>query len=901
MVGTVFRQAGTLALGAALALPLVAVTASPAVPSGSDPAGGAGAVVPRPTSWAPAPGITALGPDTRILVDSRSAGRWTTGTDQPGLSRRPTVKVALTFADELGEVAGLRPRVSARTETADQDDIVLRLVHDSELGAEGYELRIGDGPTQIRANTSTGVYYATRTIEQLLTASEDTRSLQAGVVRDQPDQRIRQVHLDAGRKYWQPRYLKDLVRQMSWHKMNTLFLHLSDAEGFRLDSPAFPGLADPAVSYDQDEIEELVSFAADHHVMVVPGIDVPGHATVLSDYFDIGFGDGPNPCLPEHMHSHLTPDWGIDITDPRSTRTTAAVLEEFLPWFDAPYAHIGADELPGQLGNCPRVQDALADDSAVSTLGDLLSRFINDAEDTVTSLGKRTIIYNGVEHMSSPQQDVHDDVVFMTWEGTGSDPEIPGKDEIAIGPFYLTPNNYHNLYPDEAWMYDTWRPSLAEDMLGSGLMNWADYNFWAEDQYYEQLMAMPRAILADRTWNASTTPDTVTEFRSRVTALGPPPGVDEPAIPERVDDGDPSHHWTFDDADYPSGWTYAGSPDNTIFAEDTAGDLPGTSYIINNPTPVAGISGQAWRFDHDRDGVGFGGLDLAPPWTFSAWVRRTAPTGNATLLSSRAAALKLEQYATCGQVGLTEKGVADHSFDYVTPTDDWVHLTLVARPGHTELFVNGEPADTVAAAVDLPMRSIGDVGSSLRGDLDEVRTYDEALAPDAVRAAYDELGVTGSDGQASCLRNVAIGADAQQSSTAYGGVAGRAVDGNTSGSFGSGSVTHTAEDGSPEPYWQADLGQSFTPTDVAVWNRTDCCASRLSNYYVFLSDEPILGGTLAGALDQPGVRAFHQAGTAGSPTRITTDGASARYVRVQLAGATPLSLAEVQVNVDDPQ
>ncbi|AKU19104.1 hypothetical protein VV02_19080 [Luteipulveratus mongoliensis] len=709
-------------------------------------------MVPRPTSWQPAPGQTRLGSDTRLLIDPHSASRWTTGATQPGLAQRSTMSVAQEIAGDLSAILPSRPKVSAAVKTADRDDVVVTLTRDPGLGAEGYQLRVGPGPIRIEANTSTGVYYAARTLQQMLRTG-DHQTVSAGTVRDVPTQAVRQVMLDAGRKYWQPAYLKNLVRQMSWMKMNTLFLQLSDSEGFRLDSPKFPGLANPAVSYSRNEIHDLVTFAAKHHVMVVPGIDVPGHATVLSNYFGIGFGQGTDPCGPQHMHSHLTPDWVIDLTSPRSTQVTRDLLTEFLPWFDAPYAHLGADELPGQLGDCPRVQRALAADPDADTLGDLLSRFINDADKTVRGLGKRSIIYNGVEHMDSPRQDVNDDVVFMTWEGSGSEPEIPGKDEIAIGPFYVTPNNYHHLYPDQQWMYDEWVPSQASDMLGSGLMNWADYNFWAKDAYFEQLMAMPRAILADRTWNASPTPDTVAEFRSRVTTLGSAPGTTaEPTVP-RVNDGRPSHRWTFDNASYPSGWTYAGSPGNTLFAQDAVGDLPGTSYIINNPTPVPGVTGQAWRFDNDRDGVGFGGLDVQAPWTFSTWVRRTGttgPNGNSTLLSSNASAIKLEQWKACSKVGFTAKGVADHSFDYVTPLNEWVHLTMVATPTRTDLYVNGAFHSSVAASVPLPMRSIGDVGSSIRGDLDDVTTYDEALSPTQVLAAYQKYGVAGSSQQGAC-------------------------------------------------------------------------------------------------------------------------------------------------------
>lgn len=745
---------------------LVALAASTSISAGTDPAAAqpqaamahgpataaaAGSTVPRPQHWQPGQGSTRLGTKTRIVVDPRSAGRWTAGPRQPGLSDEHTMRTAKTLADDLGDITGLRIK-SRAGKTLGAKDVGIKLVDDSTLGPEGYRLHIGSG-IRIEAATSTGVYYAGRTLAQSLRRSADRRTVANGSVVDRPDQRWRQVMLDAGRKYWKPAYLRNLIRRMSWQKLNVLYIQFSDAEGFRLNSPEFPGLADAGVSYDEAEIRDLVTFANAHHVMLVPGIDVPGHATVLSDYFDVGFGDGPEPCGSQHMHSHLTPDWVLDLTDKRSAKATGRLLREFMPWFTAPYAHLGADELPGQLGDCPRVQRALASDPNADTLGDLLSRFINGSADTLEELGKRAIIYNGVEHMESPKQNVDDDVVYMTWEGNGSEPEIPNKDEIATGPFYLTPNNYHNNYPDESWMYDEWRPSSAADMLGSGVMNWADYNFWADDQYFERLMAMPRAILADRTWNASPTPDKVAEFRARVASIGDAPDVVGPTDPPRDDDAKPIHHWTFDDANYPAGWTYAGSPGNTILAEDAAGNLPGSSYIIWNPESVPGVAGQAWHFDDDRDGVGFGGVDLAAPWTFSGWVRRTGSTGNQTLLSSKSAALKLEQTGTCGNVGYTAKGVADYSFDYVAPADEWVHLTMVARPAGIDLYVNGAHVGNAPGSVGLPLRSIGDVGSSLRGDLDEVQVYDEALDAAEVQAAYDAFGVTGSEKHGDCRAN----------------------------------------------------------------------------------------------------------------------------------------------------
>jgi alpha-L-fucosidase len=144
------------------------------------------------------------------------------------------------------------------------------------------------------------------------------------------------------------------------------------------------------------------------------------------------------------------------------------------------------------------------------------------------------------------------------------------------------------------------------------------------------------------------------------------------------------------------------------------------------------------------------------------------------------------------------------------------------------------------------------------------------------------------------LRNVALFKPATQKSTAWGGTPDRAVDGNVDGAFFDGSVTHTEEDGSAEPWWQVDLGADTAIGEIAVWNRTDCCSDRLSDYYVLVSDHPFTSDSLAATLAEPGVTAYHELAIAGRPTRIPTT-ASGRHVRVQLKGNAPLTIAEVEV------
>ncbi|WP_206070876.1 alpha-L-fucosidase [Knoellia koreensis] len=719
---------GLLASGAAVAAP--AAPNAAAAPSGRD------ALVPRPTSWTAATGSVTLGASSRILVDPtsrdlmlRPAGK----AEFPGPVKQDTQTLAKQTQVELRELTGLPLQMTGQVKDAQRGDLVLRLVDDKALGAEGYRLDTR-GPITIEAASTHGLFYGTRTLVQLLGASADKRTVPRAQSTDVPAQAVRMVQLESGRKYWEMGYLENLIRRMGQLKLNTLFLHLAESEGFRLYSDKFPGLAEPDSSYSRADIERLKALAATQHVQIMAGLEMPGHATRMNETFDIGMGSGAKPCAQQYTHSHLTPNWITDFTRPEAVAKTKEIVAEFSSWFDAPLFSLGADELPGQLANCPKVKDFVAADPEVDTMGDAVVRYLNELDDVVKKTGARSAIYNGVEHMSTPKQDLDSSVVMLTWEGTGAQPAIPGYDEIAIGPFYLTPNNYHNLYPDSAWMYDEWEPSTAKDMLGSGMPHWADYNFWSEDQYWENLSNLPRAVIADRSWNASPTPDTLADFEARYAALPLPRGYVTKATPPRVDDGKPSHRWTFEPAAYPKGWTWAGSPGNTLFVDDVAGKLDGSTYIINNPEPVKdGVVGGSFRFDNGGDGVGFGGVDVAEPWSVSTWVKLSDTSGEQVLLSSKDGALKLRQAGT-GKVGFSKTGVGDFSFDVTLPGDRWVNVMWTARKGETTLYVDGQRVGRVAASIALPLRSIGVKGTTLKGNLDELTTWDEQLGEAAVKS-----------------------------------------------------------------------------------------------------------------------------------------------------------------------
>jgi RHS repeat-associated protein len=176
----------------------------------------------------------------------------------------------------------------------------------------------------------------------------------------------------------------------------------------------------------------------------------------------------------------------------------------------------------------------------------------------------------------------------------------------------------------------------------------------------------------------------------------------------------------------------------------------------------------------------------------------------------------------------------------------------------------------------------------------KISSQTDAISGETVSYAYDSLNRLVSAQVPST--NLAQGKTATQSSTLSGysnDGPGSAVDGNTDGNFWDNSVTHTNYD--TNAWWQVDLGSSQWVSTINIWNRTDCCSDRLTDYWVFVSDQPFLAtDTPATLQSRVGTWSSHQT-TAPNPSTAITVGAEGRYVRVQLSGTNNLSLAEVQV------
>ncbi len=714
-------------------------------------------VIPRLRQWTGDSGTTVLSSTSRIMVSTADAAKHRNAASVTATlsSTRTLSQVAATIKADLKEVSGLDLEVVDGS-VPRAGDVFLDLADavDAGLDYEGYTLDVADTVT-IRANTSAGVFYGSRSLLQILAQADDNVSLPRGTARDWPSQQARMIMLDIGRKYYEMDYLLDSFRLMSWYKMNVFNMHFSESEGFRLNDPVkFPGFADSDASYTKADIDRLEALADEYFVDIMPGFNFPGHATVISDHFGIGFGDGASPCGRSHMHGHLTPDFVIDMTSAVAVAKVKEIITHFTPWFGSPIVHLGADEVPGQLGGCPRVRNYISDTNGISNIGDVTVAFINDMNATVKSLGKRMMIYDGFENMNPSSQTLDGDIIVNLWDTSRAtlnrQAARSGRTSFDIlnmklnEGFYLTPNYYYHLYPDQARIYDRWSPTTSD--LGTGIAVWGDYVFWAEDEYIEHLLRRPRAVLADRTWNGTTTPDVVGDFHARMEVVGNPPGYEGFGARVRVDDGEPSHHYPFEAAPYPPSHFYASAPPNTILAQDVVGGLHGTSYIVQSPhvDTSDGVLNSSFVFDNDLDGIGIGGVGVEVPWSVSVWVKRTADRGTATLMSGRDHLgryryIYLDQ-GTSSRVGFRTPTGATHSFSYTVPLNTWTHLAFVATGGDTKstkLYVNGRLTDTVADSMPLPFDAIAARrANGLRAKLDDLKIFDEALTAVQVAAEY---------------------------------------------------------------------------------------------------------------------------------------------------------------------
>ena len=380
-----------------------------------------------------------------------------------------TVTAVSRFAAQLGYACGKTSPVSTPLGLQDALDrgkikgfVFLK---DASLDEEAYSILVNPGNAVIRASGLNGVLYALETLRQMLPAAiygdrpalKDKWVLPCCLIEDSPRFAWRGMHLDSARHFWSIDEVKRYLDVMAMYKLNRFHWHLTDDQGWRIEIKAFPLLSQIACwregtmvgrdfssndgiryggFYTQDEIREVVDYAAARGITVVPEIDLPGHMlAALSAYPQLGCTGGPYAAWTI---------WGVsDQVLCAGKESTFAFLEKVLAevaeLFPGEYIHIGGDECPKvEWKKCPdcqaRIRElGLQDDDRFTAEQYLQNYVMERIQSYLATLGKKAIGWDEIlEGNPAPG------ATIMSWRGAAGGKEAAARGFDAI----MTPNSH---------------------------------------------------------------------------------------------------------------------------------------------------------------------------------------------------------------------------------------------------------------------------------------------------------------------------------------------------------------------------------------------------------------------------------------------------------------------------
>lgn len=208
---------------------------------------------------------------------------------------------------------------------------------------EGYELSITPDGVTIRHSDDAGLFYAKMTLKQLREGATDG-AMPCAEIKDSPMFKWRGVMLDEARHFFGKADVKKILDEMSWYKLNVFHWHLTDNQGWRLDVPGFPMLTTAGGAYSADDVREVLAYAKERHITVVPEIDFPGHFGAACRAYP-SFGCKPRARV-------------MCVGNPEAIVFAEKVLDRVCELFPSEVIHIGGDECPRkQWESCPRCRE----------------------------------------------------------------------------------------------------------------------------------------------------------------------------------------------------------------------------------------------------------------------------------------------------------------------------------------------------------------------------------------------------------------------------------------------------------------------------------------------------------------------------------------------------------------
>lgn len=442
------------------------------------------------------------------------------------------------LSEYIAQSTGYAPQTQAVKEGETPNNAITLALDANIPEKEGYTLTSSAAGIRISGQSENGVFYGIQTLRKSIPASATKASIliPAGEIEDAPRFSYRGMHLDVCRHFFPVEFVKRYIDLLALHNMNTLHWHLTDDQGWRIEIKKYPKLTEVGAwrdrtvigragsqkydtiryggFYTQEQLKEIVAYAKERYINVVPEVDLPGHMlAVLASYPEFGCTGGPY---------EVCPDWGVFddvlcIGNEQAMLFLEDVMAELIEIFPSKYIHIGGDEAPRTRWKvCPKCQARIkaeglktdkhhtAEDRLQTYCMARIERFLNER-------GRQIIGWDEIL-----EGDVAPNATIMSWRGSAGGIKAAQMGHDVI----MTPNShcYFDYYQskqtkEEPFAIGGYVPvekvysleptaqlseEQAKHILGAQANVWTEY-ITSED--HVEYMVLPRmAALSEVQW-----------------------------------------------------------------------------------------------------------------------------------------------------------------------------------------------------------------------------------------------------------------------------------------------------------------------------------------------------------------------------------------------------------------
>ena len=437
-------------------------------------------------------------------------------------------RAAHFLASYIKEVTGTIVKVG--TETG--NNVIKLAIDPSVAQKEGYVLEVTADQITVKGSTEVGIFYGIQTLHKALPVTDASKApaIPAGTIKDHPSFDYRGFLVDVGRHYFSVDYLKEIIDMLAMHNINYFHWHLTEDQGWRIEIKKYPNLTkigshrkgtmigwdvegDDGIPvdgfYTQEEAKEIVRYAAERFITVIPEIDLPGHMlAALVSYPELGCTGGPY---------EIPVRFGVfdDVLcggNEKTLQFAKDVLEEIMDIFPSEYIHIGGDECPKKRWEkCPKCQAKIRQLRLKSTPqhskeDQLQVHFMAEVEKVITARGRKMMGWDEILN-GNPDKSV----TVMAWtspKASVRSAQLQHKTiNCPISNLYFSNPRWNKITGKNSvarvYNYDILPKDLSEadkkNIIGAQGCIWTE---WTKDSVKMEWQMMPRiAALCELQWS----------------------------------------------------------------------------------------------------------------------------------------------------------------------------------------------------------------------------------------------------------------------------------------------------------------------------------------------------------------------------------------------------------------